>query len=239
MPCQDSTSFVNFKLIGYGGKLTHKAHHTHAQVNAKKTSAKKQRLEWSQCLIYRRKSIFHWALQTELKNRRAAGIEAVYTELAENSGKTGNATDFQNYLRALSRVHDELHRFNRADRHREKRPTPSWMIRPEYLVLPVRDINEDLHHFGKLKSLRRTALMENGKLGCNPGIESSYDASKRLTEDFPGFLQSVDMMPGQMCISFCAPAIAARVDLSVNLLTDVAYDCFADGFYLCRANMVF
>ncbi|KAI7846581.1 hypothetical protein BDC45DRAFT_542756 [Circinella umbellata] len=71
-------------------------------------------------------------------------------------------------------------------------------------------------------------------------LESAYIELLDLTNEFPCYLQSADITPRKMCITFCAPDIAMKVDFKKHpMLTDVTYDCFMKGYYLCTTNIYF
>ncbi|KAI7846937.1 hypothetical protein BDC45DRAFT_576421 [Circinella umbellata] len=85
-------------------------------------------------------------------------------------------------------------------------------------VRPISDINPDLRNLAVL--------------------ESAYMELADLTNEFQGYLQSADITPGKMCITFCVPDIAMKADFKKHpMLTNVTYDCFIKGYYLCTTNI--
>ncbi|KAG2213284.1 hypothetical protein INT45_008738, partial [Circinella minor] len=106
---------------------------------------------------------------------------------------------------------------------------------------PVSDIDPNLRNFGTIKRFQRMYLVKNDKLrSSQPALESAHMELADLTNEFPGYLQSADITPGKMCITFCAPDIAMKADFKKHpTLTDVTYDCFTKEYYLCTTNIHF
>ena len=125
--------------------------------------------------------------------------------------------------------------------------TPKGLIvgtsakRPLEPSRPVYDIDENLHNRGKLKRYRRNYLSKHGLLpSAKPTLESTQKELCSIEREFPGYFNTIDITTSQMCVSFRAPSIASRVDLKDHpILTDVTYDCFTDGYYLCTTNIFF
>ncbi|KAG2226074.1 hypothetical protein INT45_011691 [Circinella minor] len=102
---------------------------------------------------------------------------------------------------------------------------------------PVSDIDPNLRNLGMIKRFQRTYLAKNDKLRSSPPAHMEL---ADLTNEFPGYLQSADITPRKMCITFCAPDIAMKADFKKHpILTDVTYDCFTKGYYLCTTNIYF
>ena len=113
--------------------------------------------------------------------------------------------------------------------------------RPQFPGRSVTSISKGFRHLAKVRRYRRTAL---AKKGLWPSKEASLEGvmneMRTLNKMFPGYLDAVDAMPGQTCITFRAPGVAVRANLQTHpMLTDVTYDCFTDGYYLCSTNMFF
>ncbi|KAI9271950.1 hypothetical protein BDA99DRAFT_557152 [Phascolomyces articulosus] len=106
---------------------------------------------------------------------------------------------------------------------------------------PISNIDLNLRNMGTIKRLQRNYLVKNDKLqSSQPALESVHTELADLTKEFPGYLQSADITPGNMCITFSAPGIAAKADFKKHpMLTDVTYDCFTKGYYLCSTNIYF
>ena len=115
------------------------------------------------------------------------------------------------------------------------------VIRPQVPARPIRMISKTLQRHGKIKRYRRNYLTKAGELSSTrPSLERSVEELQELKNDFPGYLQSVNIMPSEFCITFSVPAVAARVDFHKHpILTDVTYDCFTKGYYLCSTNIFF
>lgn len=106
---------------------------------------------------------------------------------------------------------------------------------------PVRGIDPELQHLGRVGHYRRMILARNGlgKTGA-ASLESVLSAINELDAEFPGYLRSpMDIHPRTFCIPFCSPEIVSCVDFRRNhMITDVAYNCFGDGYYLCTTTML-
>ncbi|KAG2216208.1 hypothetical protein INT45_011161 [Circinella minor] len=115
------------------------------------------------------------------------------------------------------------------------------IVRPQQPARPMRLISKALHRHGKIKRYRRNYLTKAGKLPyTRPSLERAAEELGELKDDFPGYFRSVDVMPSQFCIAFSVPGIAARANFHKHpILTDVTYDCFPKGYYLCSTNVFF
>ena len=114
-------------------------------------------------------------------------------------------------------------------------------VRVQKPARPISDIDPNLRNLGTIKRFQRTYLAKNDKLRSSQAVlESAHMELADLTNEFPGYLQSADITPGKMCITFCAPYIAMKADFKKHpMLTDVTYDCFTKGYYLCTTNIYF
>ncbi|KAG2205476.1 hypothetical protein INT45_011676 [Circinella minor] len=106
---------------------------------------------------------------------------------------------------------------------------------------PVSDIDPNLRNLGTIKWFQHTYLAKNDKLrSSQPALESAHMELADLINEFPGYLQSADITPGKMCITFCTLDIAMKADFKKHpMLTNVTYDCFTKGYYLCITNIHF
>ncbi|KAI9255270.1 hypothetical protein BDA99DRAFT_562530 [Phascolomyces articulosus] len=87
---------------------------------------------------------------------------------------------------------------------------------------PMNLIDENLQNLGTIKRLQRNYLIKNDKLpSAQPAFERAHMELADLTMEFPGYLQDANIMPGQMCFTFCAPGIAGNADFKKHpMLTD-------------------
>lgn len=113
--------------------------------------------------------------------------------------------------------------------------------RPQFPARSVTEISKGFRHLSKVRRFRRTALVKRNLLPSNAAsLESTLKEVKVLSDMFPGYFDSLDLMPGQICITFRAPGVAVCANLKTHpMLTDVTYDCFTQGYYLCSTNIYF
>ena len=96
-----------------------------------------------------------------------------------------------------------------------------------------------MHCHSKIKHYHHNYLTKAGKLpSTRPSLERAAEELYKLKNEFSDYLQSVDIMPSQLCIAFSAPSLAERVDFHEHpILTDGTYDYFTKGYYLCSTNI--
>ncbi|KAG2224380.1 hypothetical protein INT45_006780 [Circinella minor] len=115
------------------------------------------------------------------------------------------------------------------------------VIRPQVPARPISMISKTVQRHGKIKCYCCNYLTKAGELSSTrPSLERSVEELQELKNDFPRYLQSVNIMSSEFCITFSVPAVAACVDFNKHpILTDVTYDCFTKGYYLCSTNIFF
>ncbi|KAG2220983.1 hypothetical protein INT45_006516 [Circinella minor] len=115
------------------------------------------------------------------------------------------------------------------------------VVRPQQPARPMRLISKALHRHGKIKRYRRNYLTKAGKLpSTRPSLERAAEELGGLKNDFAGYFKSINMLPSQTCIAFSVPSVTVRVNFHKHpIITNVTYDCFPEGYYLCSTNIFF
>lgn len=103
---------------------------------------------------------------------------------------------------------------------------------------PVRKISEHLQHVGRVKYYKATILKKNNAMYVKDN-GNVLEEFRKLDDEYPRYLQSpMDIHPSSFCIPFCSPVVKDNLDFTKHpALTDVTYNCFTNGYYLCTTTM--